>query len=292
MLKNIMLATTALWAVTMPALAQETTPEATAEPVADVTRDTVVASVNGTDITVGQLIDATARLPAEYQALPPEYLFDGMVAQLIQQQLLADTIDEMPARVAITLANEERSLMAGEAVNNFLMSSITEEAVQAAYDAQYNAETAQTEYDADHILVATQEEAQAILERLEAGEDFAELARELSTDTGSGVAGGDLGWFLPEMMVEPFGSTVAGMEAGTISEPVETQFGWHIIKMNESRQQALPPLEVVRQQIEGELQQAAITTYLEELEAGAEVTRPEAGQFDPTIITNLELLVQ
>lgn len=293
MLKQIMLATTALWAVAMPALAQEATEApADATPAADVTRDSVVATVDGTEITLGQLIDATARLPAEYQALPPEYLFDGMVAQLIQQQLLADTVAEMPARVAITLANEERSLMAGEAVNSFLAGAVTEEAVRAAYDVHYNAETAQTEYDADHILVETEEEAQAVLDRLGAGEDFAALAQELSTDTGSGGAGGDLGWFTADMMVEPFGSTVAGMEAGTLSAPVQTQFGWHVIKLNDSRQQALPPLDVVRAQIEGELQQAAIEGYLAELEAGAEITRPEAGQFDPAVITALELLAE
>jgi len=265
--------------IALPALAQDAP-----------TRDTVVASVNGTDITLGELIAATARLPADYQQLPPEFLFDGMVSQLIQQQLLADTITEVPDRVAITLANEERSLLAGEAVNDFLSGTVTEEAIQAAYDAQYNAESAQTEYSAAHILVATEEEAQAVIERLSAGEDFAALAQELSTDTGSGAAGGDLGWFTADMMVEPFGTAVTTLEPGVVSAPVETQFGWHVIRVNESRQQQLPPLDLVRAQIEGELQQAAIEEHLAGLEAEAEITRPEAGAFDPTLINAIEML--
>ncbi|MCC7320216.1 MAG: peptidylprolyl isomerase [Rubellimicrobium sp.] len=282
MLRQLLLATTAILAVSGPALAQEA--------AADITRDSVVASVNGTEITLGELIAAAARLPAEYRQLPPDVLFDGMVSQLIQQQLLADTIEDAPPRVGIALVNEERSLLAGEAVNALLAGVVTDEAIQAAYDERFNESTAQVEYDADHILVATEAEAQAVVERLNAGEDFADLARELSTDTGSGANGGDLGWFTPNMMVEPFSNAVVAMEPGTVSEPVQSQFGWHVIKLNESRPQALPPLETVRPQIESELQEAAITARIEELETGADITRPEAGAFDPASIYNLDLL--
>lgn len=293
MLKPILLAGAAFWAVTLPALAQETAEapaEDAGEPAADVSRDSVVATVNGTDITLGEVIAATARLPAEYQQLPPDFLFDAMVGQLVQQQLLADSLDEMPARVAISLANEERSLMAGEAVNDFLAGVVTDEAIQARYDETYNAETAQTEYSAAHILVATEEEANAVIERLNAGEDFAAVAQELSTDTGSGAAGGELGWFTPDMMVEPFGATVAGLEPGVLSAPIETQFGWHVIRVNESRQQELPPLDAVRPQIEGELQQEAIEAHVAELEAAADVTRAEPGTFDPALLGALDIL--
>lgn len=293
MLKQILLASAAVWAVTLPALAQdaETAPaEDAVEPATDVSRDSVVATVNGTDITLGEVIAAAARLPAEYQQLPPDFLFDAMIGQLIQQQLLADTLDDMPARVAISLANEERSLMAGEAVNDFLAGAVTEEDVQARYDETYNAETAQTEYSAAHILVATAEEADAVLERLNAGEDFAAVAQELSTDTGSGAAGGELGWFTPDMMVEPFGTTVTELEPGVLSAPVETQFGFHIIRVNESRQQELPPIDAVRPQIEGELQQEAIEAHVAALEAESDVTRAEAGAFDPALLGALDML--
>lgn len=282
MLRRILLATSALVVLNMPAAAQETE--------GDVTRDTVVATVNGTAITMGELITAVSQLPAEYSQLPPDILFDGMVSQLVQQQLLADTVEDEPVRVALSLVNERRALLAAEAVGGFLPDAVSEDAVQAAYDARFSAESGQVEYDADHILVATEDEAHAIIERLEAGEDFAELARELSTDAGSGANGGDLGWFVAEMMVEPFAVAVQEMEPGSISAPVESQFGWHVILLNDTRLQEPPPLDLVRDQIEGELQQQAITVRLAELEADAEVTLPEEGQFDPATMFDHSLL--
>lgn len=282
MLRRILLATSALVVLNMPAVAQEV--------VDDVTRDTVVATVNGTGITLGEVIAATAQLPAEYSQLPPDILFDGMVSQLVQQQLLADTVGDEPARIALSLVNERRTLLAAEAISTFLPGAVSDEAVQAAYEAQFGAETALTEYDADHILVATEDEANAVIERLDTGEDFADLARELSTDSGSGANGGDLGWFAAEMMVAPFANAVQEMEPGTVSEPVESQFGWHVILLNDTRLQEPPPLDAVRPQIEGELQQLAITDRLEALEAEAEITLPAEGEFDPAVMLDFSLL--
>lgn len=280
--RRILLATTALVMLSLPAVAQEDLPGAT--------RDTVVATVSGTGITLGEVIAATTQLPAEYHQLPPDILFDGMVSQLVQQQLLADTVDEEPGRIALMLANERRTLLAAEAISAFLPGAVSDEAVQEAYDAQYGPETAMTEYDADHILVATEDEAKAVIDRLDGGEDFADLARDLSTDAGSGANGGDLGWFVAEMMVEPFADAVQAMEVGAISDPVESQFGWHVILLNDTRVQESPPLDVVRAQIEGELQQQAITARLAELEAGAEVALPEEGEFDPAVVFDVSLL--
>lgn len=279
MIKRTMLATVAICALAIPALAQDAP-----------TRDTVVATVNGNEITLGQMIVATAQLPPEYRQLAPEVLFDGIMNQLIQQQLLADTVETMPARVAISLENDERSLMAGEALRIIADSAIGDEAVQAKYNELYAPENAQTEYNAAHILVATEEEALAVKARIEAGEDFATVAREVSTDTGSGANGGDLGWFTQGMMVQPFEEAVMGAEPGVLTGPIPTQFGWHLIILRESRLQEAPPLDVVRAQIEGELEQAAIEARLAELEAAAEVTRPEPGAFDPILIGTPDLL--
>lgn len=284
MLRQFLLATSAAAVLTMPAFAQDSA----AAP--DVSRDTVVATVDGTDITLGEVIAATAELPAEYRQLPPDLLFDGMVSQLVQQQLLADTVEAETPRVTLSLVNERRTLLAAEAIGAFLPEAVSDAAVQAAYDAKYSPDSAQIEYDADHILVATEDEANAVIERLNAGEDFGDLARELSTDTGSGANGGDLGWFAASMMVEPFANAVEAMEPGTISAPVQSQFGWHVIKLNDTRRQAPPPLEAVRDQIEGELQQAAISARLDELQAGADITRTEADAIDPAVIFDLDLI--
>lgn len=256
---------------------------------ADVTRDTVVATVDGTEITVGHMIITTAQLPQQYQALPPDVLFPLVMDQLIQQQVLAATLETDPGRVRIALENERRSLLTGEVINALIEAAATDEAVQAAYDATFVGMEPVTEYNASHILVPTEEEAIALKVRLDAGEAFPDLAREASGDA-SGANGGELGWFGPGMMVEDFFNAVVALEAGQFSDPVETQFGWHLIALNETRMQAVPTLEEVREEIVGQVQQAAIAARLEELMSAATITRPDEGAFDPVVITDLELL--
>jgi peptidyl-prolyl cis-trans isomerase C len=261
-----------------------------ATPAQDVTRDTVVASVNGTDITLGQVLVAARQLPAQYQQLPPDVLFSGVTDQLIQQELLAQTVAEEPATLALALANQRRSILSGEAINDVLATAVTEEAVQAAYDAQFaNVEPA-TEWNASHILVATEEEARAVIDRINAGEEFAAVAQEVSTDTGSGSQGGELGWFGPGMMVPEFEQGVAGLEPGAISEPVQSQFGFHVIRLNETRPVEAPALDEVRGEIEAQLQQEAVEARILELESAGQVTRPEPGQFDPAVLNDTALL--
>ncbi len=278
MLKRLLLATAALTLPAAPLLAQDAP-----------TADTVVASVNGAEITLGQMIIAFSQLPPQYQQLPPDVLFQGVMDQLIRQQLLAETVTEVPARVEMALANQRRSLLAGEVVQSLVDGAVSEEALQAAYDAMFSAEP-QQEYNAAHILVETEEEARAILDRIAAGEDFGDLARELSQDPGSGAQGGDLGWFTRGMMVAPFEAAVVALEPGALSEPVETQFGWHVIRLIEVRDQVPPPLEQVRGALEEQVQTQAVEARLAELEAAAEIVRPEPGAFDPALVTALDLL--
>ena len=250
----------------------------------------VVASVNGTDITLGEMIITRAQLPQQYQSLPNDVLFTGILDQLIQQQLLADQLEVDPSRVAIALLNEARSLRAGEVIAKITDNAVTEEALRAAYDERFAGAEPATEYNAAHILVDTEEEAVAVKARIDGGADFAETAREVSTGP-SGPNGGDLGWFGAGMMVAPFEEAVVALEVGEISGPVETQFGWHIIKLNETRAQELPSLDDVREELTGQLQSAAIESRLTELQDAAEITMPEEGAFDPEALINLDLLM-
>lgn len=257
----------------------------------DVTRDTVVATVNGVEITVGHMLSARAQLPADYQTLPAELLWEGLLDQIIQQQLLSEELEETPARVEIALENTERSLKAGEHIADLTQAAVSDEAVQALYDETYATATPALEYHAAHILVETQEEATAAIDRVNAGEDFAELAMELSTGP-SGPNGGDLGWFGEGTMVAEFETAVMGMEVGAVSEPVQTQFGWHVIKLNETREKPIPTLDEVRSEIEARLQEQAILGAIEALEDEADITRPEDGAFDPEVINNMSILNQ
>lgn len=251
----------------------------------------VVATVNGTEITLGEMIITRSQLPQQYQQLPPEALFQGILDQLVQQQVLADTLDETPARVEYALENQRRSLLAGEAINAMMTEEVSEEELQAAYDEAFADAEATKEYNASHILVETEEEAKAVMERLEAGEDFAEIAKEVSTDPGSGAQGGSLGWFADGMMVAPFQEAVASLETGETTEtPVETQFGFHIVRLDDTRTQEPPALDDVREDLASQIQQGKIEARLAELESDAEVTRPDEGAFDPAVLTDLGLL--
>lgn len=255
----------------------------------DANRDTVIAVVNGTEITLGEMIVTRAQLPAQYQQLPDDILWEGVLDQLVQQELLASQLTEPTSQIAILLNTQKRSLMAAEVIDRLTNQAITEEALQAAYNARFATAAPDEEYSAAHILVETLEEAQAVVARLEAGADFAETAKEISTGP-SGPNGGDLGWFGVGMMVPDFEAAVIALEVGQISAPVQTQFGWHVIKLNDKRQKEAPTLDQVRDELSAQIQQEAIAKALEDLTASAAITRPEPGVFDPAILKNVDLL--
>jgi peptidyl-prolyl cis-trans isomerase C len=255
----------------------------------DVSQDTVVATVNGTEITLGHMIIAYTQLPAQYQQLPAEVLWDGLTDQLVQQTLLADALTEMTSRGQKTIDNEVRQIRAGELLAAIADEQINEAAIQAAYDDLFADASPEAEYNASHILVASEEEALAVQARADAGEDFAALARELSPGP-SGPNGGELGWFGAGMMVSEFETAVMNMDVGTVSAPVQTQFGWHVIKLNDMRDKPLPTLDEMRDQLIGQLQDTLINQKIEELTADAVIVSGNISEFDPSILSNVEIL--
>ncbi|MEX0371536.1 MAG: peptidylprolyl isomerase [Tateyamaria sp.] len=252
--------------------------------------DTVVATVNGTDITVGHMIVARASLPEQFQQLPNEVLFSGILEQLINQTLLAQAFEgDLPKRAELQIQNETRSLTAGEELEKLFQASLTDDAIQAAYDAKYDGVTPQEEYNASHILVETEEEAAAIKAEIEAGADFAATAREKSTGP-SGPNGGQLGWFGTGAMVPSFEAAVIALEVGEVSEPVQTQFGWHVIILNETRTPDNPTLDEVRGDIVQEVRDAAVESYVAELMDAAQINQDGAADLDPAILQDLTLV--
>ena len=262
-----------------------------AAPVAAQDASTVLATVNGTDITLGHLIAMRAMLPAQYQELPDEVLYNGMLDQLIQQEVVADSLrGSEDARTKLTMENEDRAFLASVAIDAIAFDTIADADVQTLYDANFADAGGDLEWNASHILVATEEEAQSLIDQLNDGADFVALAQEFSTGP-SGPNGGALGWFGTGMMVPEFETAVAGLEAGGISAPVQTQFGWHVVKLNESRISAPPALEDVRADLEEELRRQRVDAYLAELTEAAEITRPEV-EIDMSLIRNIDLLTQ
>lgn len=252
--------------------------------------DTVIATVNGTEITLGHMILMRNNLPQQYSQLPDDVLFQGVLDQLVHQTVLMQSFDgATPDRVKAALENEERSLMASEAIQAALDEALSEEVLRAAYETQYADATPGTEYNAAHILVETEDEARAILSELEGGADFATLAREKSTGP-SGPNGGDLGWFGEGMMVPSFEEAVLALDVGGLSAPIQTQFGWHVIRLNETRPMDAPAFEDVRAEIANELQAEVIQARITELTEQASIDRSGESDIDPAILKDLSLL--
>ena len=182
-------------------------------------------------------------------------------------------------------------MLAAEEVQRISDAALTDEALQLAYEDAYGNLDPETEYNASHILVDTEEEAQALITELEGGADFATVAQERSTGP-SGPNGGQLGWFGKGAMVAPFEEAVVAMEAGAISVPVQTQFGWHVIRLNETRLKSAPAIEEVRGQLSESLQRQAIEDRVAELTDGAEIDRLEPGTIDASVLNDISLVTE
>jgi peptidyl-prolyl cis-trans isomerase C len=253
------------------------------------TAETVVATVNGTQITLGQMIALRETLPEQYQSLPEDVLFKGIMDQLVQQEVLRQSVTDLSPRDTASIENDLRGYVSGVAIQSIVQTAVTDEALQAAYDARFKDAVPQTEFNASHILVDTQEAADKLKADLAAGADFAELAKANSTDTGSGAAGGDLGWFGLGMMVKPFEDAVIAAKVGEVAGPVQSDFGWHLILVKETRVAANPPLDQIRDELAAEIENAAIEAKLAELQGAATITREGEG-IDPAILKNSALI--
>lgn len=256
---------------------------------AEVTADTVVATVNGTQITIGHMIAVRETLPPDYLALPDDVLFNGILDQMIQQVALSQEAEgSITRRDELLLENERRAYLAGAALDEVAGGAVSEDALKAAYDERFADAEPQKEFNAAHILVETEEAAQELKDKIDAGADFTELAREASTGP-SGPNGGELGWFGLGMMVKPFEDAVLALEPGQVSGPVQTQFGWHVVKLNETRLAETPTLDEVRDELGAELRQKAVEAKLAAVTEAADVTRSAEG-IDPTVIKDSALL--
>jgi len=275
MIRNLLAGVALATLVITPAAAQEAS--------------TVLATVNGNEITLGHVIVARSQLPEQYQALPDEVLLEGILEQLVQQAVVASSSEDgITMSMQLAVENERRALLAAMALDVVGNADVPEDAVQAEYEAQYGAAEPVTEYNASHILVETEDEALALIEALEGGADFAELAQESSIGP-SGPNGGQLGWFSAGMMVPDFEEAVFALEVGEISSPVLTQFGWHVITLTETRLQAAPALEDVRAEVTEAVRVARVDAYIAELTETAAIDRPDL-DLDAAMIRRTDLL--
>lgn len=252
--------------------------------------ETVVATVGGVEITLGHMIALRTSLPPEYQDLPDDALWEGILDQLVQQEALAQSRDAVETLyVQLSLQNERRAALASQAVTAIADRAVSEEALLAAYDATYGTAEGEREYNASHILVESEAEALEILQQARSGSDFADLARKFSTGP-SAQGGGSLGWFGPGMMVAPFQSAIESLSPTEVTGPVETQFGWHVIRLNEMRIKEAPTLDEVRGELVQKVQRDAIESRIQSLLAASNVTRQGIAEIDTSLLSRTDLL--
>ncbi|MEO1680873.1 MAG: peptidylprolyl isomerase [Pseudomonadota bacterium] len=256
----------------------------------DVSADTVVATVGGQDITVGHMIVARTTLPRQFQQLPDAQLYPAVLDQLVRQYALAQSLPAPTRATELTIENQRSGLLAGEALGMVIADQLTDEAVEAAYAERYADAEPSREYEAAHILVASEEDAQAVIAELEGGADFAALARERSTGP-SGPNGGMLGWLPLGATVAEFETAMVALETGEISGPVQSQFGWHVIRLNDTRLTEAPPLEEVEGEIRQELENEIVEAHIETVMETAGIVMPEL-DIDPSILSDLDLVAE
>lgn len=240
----------------------------------DQTAATVVATVNGQDITLGQMIVMKQSMQdPSVASLPAQDLWDMLLDQLVRQAVMAGEGTEN-AGVRAQLELQRRNTLATAAITTLAEAAPTDAEVQAAYDRLFADAEPVEEYSAAHILVATEDEAKEVKQRLDDGADFGEVAAEKSTDNSSQNKG-DLGWFSADMMVEPFAKAVQALEKGQISDPVQSDFGWHVIQLNDTRMREVPKLDEVRTEVEQMVRREKLEAEVERLVGEAKVEKTE-----------------
>lgn len=238
--------------------------------------ETVVATVNGVEITVGHVLQARTSLPEQFQQMPMDSLLEPLVNQLIDQTALMQSVEgTLSVADEVALENGRRDFMANTALTRAAEAAISDEAIEEAYAAfvtEFDGREPTPEFNASHIIVETEEEAQALKTQLDDGADFAELARENSTD-GAAANGGSLGWFGLGAMVQEFEEAVTSMEVGEIAGPLQTQFGWHLVILNDTRMSTAPALEEVREQLVQTIQREAVEAEIARVTETADISR-------------------
>jgi len=240
--------------------------------------DPVIARVNGQEIRRSELIREIQLMGPQAQQMPMQMLYPQLLQKMIALKVVsaqgyAQKLQN-EKEVKDRLKNAEEQIVADVYVRRAVQPKITEDKIKKRYDelaAKYKPED---EVRARHILVQTEAEANDILKQIKSGSDFTKLATEKSKDTGSSKQGGDLGYFTRSAMVKPFADAAFGMKNGDVSDkPVKTDFGYHIIKVEDRRKSSAPPIAEVKDQISMQLEQELVVQVVKDLEAKAKIER-------------------
>lgn len=242
-------------------------------PSALLAEDAVVANVNGTDIKQSDLDFAASEVGAQLANIPPEDRRMMLLQFVIENQLMADAAvkDKLDSGQSFEdrLKYHRRRTLRDAFYDKNVRDAVTEAEAKKIYDEKVAGMKPEEELHARHILVATEEEAKEIAERLKKGEDFATVAKEKTKDPSA--EDGDLGFFTRGQMLKPFEDAAFALKVDEVSEPVQTQFGWHIIVVEEKRTRPLPSFDDVKDNIVIQLTQQKAKQTLRDLHETAKV---------------------
>lgn len=256
----------AIWLLMSPAAAQEDPPE-----------DSVVARINGAEIMLSDVVAFHDTLPDQYRALPLEALYPALIERMIDFSLIAalgrkEGLED-DAEVKRRAARAENEIIRDVYIERVIGEGVSDAALTERYEAFLRDAPRDEEVRASHILVEEETTAREIIARLEDGAEFAEVAAESSIGP-SGPSGGDIGYFTREAVVPEFAEAAFSLEPGMMTkDPVQTEFGWHVIRVEDRRIMPPPSFEEMREQFVGEMSQELVNGLIERLREGAEIER-------------------
>ena len=261
-----------LWVLPYLSAGAQTT-EAAAE------EDPVLATVNGDEIRRSEIVEAQQNLSEQYRGLPPAMIFPALLEHLIDFKLVVGegrkaNLQEDEA-VKRRLARLEDEVIRDVYLARYVGEAITEETLRQRYDEFVKTVSPQEEIKARHILVAAEEEALAVIARINGGEAFEDVAKEKSIGP-SAERGGDLGYFTRDQMVAEFAEAAFNLQPGEMTEaPVKTGFGWHVILVDDRRPGSPPSFEDTRDQLATEMSQEVVAELIQNLRDRAQIERPD-----------------
>ena len=247
----------------------------------------IVANVNNEDISLETMIHAMNELPPEIQSQPFMSYYEDLLERVIDIKLFAQEgkkmkLDEEPSvRAAIDFVIEKVLMQAF--LSKYVQENIKEENIKASYNNFIADETSREEIKASHILMDTESEAIDVINMLNDGDDFAELAKNKSTGP-SGPSGGDLGWFKRGQMVPPFEKAAFSLNKNEISQrPVQTQFGWHVIKVFDKRIPEAPSYENMKSKLIQDLERKIVSKKIQDLRNDALIEKLSSSELEPLL---------
>jgi peptidyl-prolyl cis-trans isomerase C len=234
----------------------------------------VVAKVNGHEITEQELKFAEAEIGSELSGVPAENRRRVLYEYLVEAHLMAEAAEKAKFDEGKTFEARMKyyrlRALRDSYFENAIRDGVKDGEAKALYDERVKSLPTQEEVHARHILVKTEDEAKKVAEELKSGKDFAEMAKKYSLDRG-GEAGGDLGYFTRGQMVKPFEDAAFALEQGKVSEPIQTEFGWHILKVDDKRKRQPPGFDEVKDQIIASLVQAKLQATVQDLRKNGKV---------------------